>query len=727
MPGSSSSENLPGGSTSSSPRHRLSSIARLASPVPSGSGAGTPALHQVPTPSQLNPDAQSPLAGNEDNHSSFLGPGRSALAAALEGAYGRSPPRFGTPPVRAFSPPTPAAAPHNAERNSNYGSFNTRSPLDTLGPNEDPDVVRRHLVYSPNIEAVDERLVAGRGSLTHRGKLSSTELRHKSSASDSLDDDEFSSLQLQGGDMTRGVYRWAEEADAKSALGGRGKRSKSFNVIRPEPESDELDIHNIKVPGGFRRNFLRRTAGSPQSRSKARGDMEGGSSSNQSQRRPNLFTENFIQFLTLYGHFAGEDLEEDDEALKPNEFFVSDAAAEAGYFDEQSDGESDREPGEGSALLTPKTPGGRRRKPRESPAEQSPLGAAIVLTKAFIGTGVLFLPKAYLNGGFLFSNLVLLSVAALSYYCYVLLVKCRLKIEGSFGDIGGKVYGENMRRVILMSVVISQIGFVAAYIVFVSENLQAFVLAVSDCKVLIDIKYFILGQIAIFLPLSLVRNIKGLSATAYIANVFITLGLIYLYYYDIKTLTSNRGFADIVLFNSHDWTLFIGTAVFAFEGIGLIIPIQESMRKPTQFPQVLGIVMVIITVILISIGSLSYGAYGSATKTVIILNLPQDDKFVNAIQFLYALAIMLSTPLQLFPAIRIMETEWFARSGKYNPYIKWQKNIFRFFVVLLASAIAWVGAGDLDKFVSVIGSFACIPLVYIYPVRGDYPIQGNSS
>jgi len=30
---------------------------------------------------------------------------------------------------------------------------------------------------------------------------------------------------------------------------------------------------------------------------------------------------NFIEFLTLYGHFAGEELEEDDEDLEPDEYF----------------------------------------------------------------------------------------------------------------------------------------------------------------------------------------------------------------------------------------------------------------------------------------------------------------------------------------------------------------------------------------------------------------------
>ena len=228
-------------------------------------------------------------------------------------------------------------------------------------------------------------------------------------------------------------------------------------------------------------------------------------------------------------------------------------------------------------------------------------------------------------------------------------------------------------------------------------------------------------QMAVFLPFSLMRDISKLAITALIADGLILMGLLYLYYYDILTIARNHGVADIINFNSRDWTLFIGTAIFTFEGIGLIIPIQESMRRPKDFPWVMGGVMIIITIVFISMGALSYAAYGSKTETVVILNLPQDDPFVNAVQFMYSLAILLSTPLQIFPAIRITETELFTRSGKYNPYIKWQKNVFRFFVVMLCAAIAWGGADDLDKFVALVGSFACVPLVYIYPVRNGLP------
>jgi proton-coupled amino acid transporter len=141
------------------------------------------------------------------------------------------------------------------------------------------------------------------------------------------------------------------------------------------------------------------------------------------------------------------------------------------------------------------------------------------------------------------------------------------------------------------------------------------------------------------------------------------------------------------------------------------------MKDPKKFPKVLGGVMIIITVIFLSAGALSYAAFGSKTKTVVLLNMPQDNKFVNGVQFIYSLAILLSTPLQIYPAIEITSQQLFSRTGKYNPYVKWKKNFFRFFVVLVCACLAWAGAGDLDKFVSLVGSFACIPLVFIYPVR----------
>lgn len=57
-----------------------------------------------------------------------------------------------------------------------------------------------------------------------------------------------------------------------------------------------------------------------------------------------------------------------------------------------------------------------------------------------------------------------------------------------------------------------------------------------------------------------------------------------------------------------------------------------------------------------------------------------------------------------------MENGIFSRSGKHSTKVKWEKNSFRMAVVVGCSVVAWVGAADLDKFVSLIGSVAwCVP------------------
>ncbi|KAK5656300.1 hypothetical protein OQA88_4680 [Cercophora sp. LCS_1] len=677
---------------------RAESIARLASPIPSQN-------HGATTPSPGEELESNPLIPLPGPGSHTAGPGISALAAALSNSIGTSPPRFGTPPVRPLSPVPAAAQLPVSGTPTNYGSFDSRSrafPGGVAGAYEDPEIVKRHLVQPGDAASED----AGWRNVSDGSK-------GKQPAEDE-DAEEFSSLKLQGGDITRPIYKWTEEVDQRNKI----QRSKSFSVPRPEPENEVLDINTIKVPGGFRRNYLRRAVRD----SSVHPNPELGEGS-RSTPPPPLFTNSFLEFLSLYGHFAGEELEEDDEALKPGEYFASGSSEGDYYSDEGSDDE--REPMEDSTLLTPSRRK-RRRKPRGGSGTNSPMGAALLLLKSFVGTGVLFLPRAYLNGGMVFSNLVLLFVAALSYYCFVLLVTTRLKVDGSFGDIGGILYGKWMRTLILTSIVISQIGFVAAYIVFTSENLQAFILAVSDCKTLIPIKWLIIMQMLVFLPFSLLRDIGKLGFTALIADAFIVIGLAYLFYYDIFTL-STQGLSDIIMFNKKDWTLFIGTAIFTFEGIGLIIPIQESMKQPEKFPKVMFAVMVIITTLFTVMGAFSYAAYGSKTETVVLLNLPQDDKFVNGVQFLYSLAILLSTPLQIFPAIRITENALFTKSGKYNPYIKWQKNVYRFFVVAVCALIAWGGADNLDKFVALVGNFACIPLVYIYPPMLHYKAVAKSA
>jgi solute carrier family 36 (proton-coupled amino acid transporter) len=104
-------------------------------------------------------------------------------------------------------------------------------------------------------------------------------------------------------------------------------------------------------------------------------------------------TRSFVSFLELYGSFAGEDLaeSEDETAIESDE-------------DEES-----RLVGEARPLL------GRRKSSRRAkkPGDASTTKSFFTLLKASIGTGIMFLPKAFNNGGILFSSITLVIVASI--------------------------------------------------------------------------------------------------------------------------------------------------------------------------------------------------------------------------------------------------------------------------------------------------------------------------
>lgn len=68
--------------------------------------------------------------------------------------------------------------------------------------------------------------------------------------------------------------------------------------------------------------------------------------------------------------------------------------------------------------------------------------------------------------------------------------------------------------------------------------------------------------------------------------------------------------------------------------ISSVIPITQSMKEPKKFPGVLSGVMLVVAILFGGAGAVGYMAYGSDIQTVVLVNLPQDDKFVQAVQFL---------------------------------------------------------------------------------------------
>lgn len=82
-------------------------------------------------------------------------------------------------------------------------------------------------------------------------------------------------------------------------------------------------------------------------------------------------------------------------------------------------------------------------------------------------------------------------------------------------------------------------------------------MAVTDCATNFSVPFFILVQLVVFLPSALVRNLAKLSTTALVADAFILAGLVYIFASELSTI-SDKGVAQIQMFNPRDFPLFIG-------------------------------------------------------------------------------------------------------------------------------------------------------------------------
>jgi proton-coupled amino acid transporter len=536
---------------------------------------------------------------------------------------------------------------------------------------------------------------------------------------------EDSSLKLQGGDMHRDLFKldrtarmghrrahtfhYPADPATLIAAGPSGSGSNSghegdgfYGAVGGDGDPT-LSVPEQLMPGGFRRQYVIQRQQALQRRRRS-----------VAARMP--VTRNFIEFLELYGSFAGEDLNDsdDEDAIIDDEDEEIARAAEAEAADSATSNE--RRP-----LLGHK-PSTRSLAPRAANATLS--GTFFTLLKAFIGTGIMFLPKAFYNGGILVSSLTMIFISCVTMLAFHLLLECKRRVVadghgGGYGDIGAAVLGRRMRTIILGSVTLSQLGFVCTGLVFVAENLAVFLRAVmpEHNSAPLSIASLVLLQLIVLIPLSFIRQISKLGFAAIIADVFILLGVGYMYWYCTGTLATLGINETVVAFNPAKYTLMIGAVIFTFEGIGLILPIEASMAQPEKFERLLGIVMLLITILFTSVGALCYATFGSETETEILSNFPQDSRLVNCVQFLYSLAVLFGNPVQFFPALRILEAKAFGihRSGRRSWRTKWKKNAFRTALLFVCAGVAIAGSASLDRFVSLIGSVACVPLVYVYP------------
>ena len=103
--------------------------------------------------------------------------------------------------------------------------------------------------------------------------------------------------------------------------------------------------------------------------------------------------------------------------------------------------------------------------------------------------------------------------------------------------------------------------------------------------------------------------------------------------------------------------LYMGTAIYAFEGIALVLPLQREMKEPEALGGKLGVMnagMAIVAAMNTAIGFYGYLKYGDQVKGTITLNLPNDQPLYQYCKLMFASTIFLSYAIQYYVPFRII-------------------------------------------------------------------------
>ena len=221
----------------------------------------------------------------------------------------------------------------------------------------------------------------------------------------------------------------------------------------------------------------------------------------------------------------------------------------------------------------------------------------------------------------------------------------------------------------------------------------------------------VLAWLAIMIPLILIRDITKFNIWIIISDVILVGLIVCLDVNAFIEIHENQSLGpDMQAFIPSTCLMLVGMALYAFEGVVLIIPIGDLTEKKEKYPLAINISMIITTFIYVTTGLIPYLAYGSETLALATLHLSKTSIFMQTMQLLYVATIIPTFILFTYPVVRIFE-----RIIGHQRHEVAYKNCLRISIVLFTSGMAYGFADHWDKVMSLLGALLGSLLGFFFP------------
>ena len=146
--------------------------------------------------------------------------------------------------------------------------------------------------------------------------------------------------------------------------------------------------------------------------------------------------------------------------------------------------------------------------------------------------------------------------------------------------------------------------------------------------------------------------------------------------------------------------------MFVFEGIGIILPMKQTMAEPKKFKAVVTTSIAIYGLFVIVYSYVALFGFGAIRSQLPLVteSLPRKSPTTSTIKLLYCAVSIITIPLQIYPVMNIVDG-----------YIKYGTAMSRLLIMTFCSGVALGFYNNLPHVIAVTGAISCTPLAFTLP------------
>ena len=344
--------------------------------------------------------------------------------------------------------------------------------------------------------------------------------------------------------------------------------------------------------------------------------------------------------------------------------------------------------------------------------------AGLFIVGEMAGAGVLALPKAVANAGWMGVVLIIV-IGILSAVCGVVLSDSWLILRSNFPEyrehvrypyavMGFHTYGKIGKYVVQFCINATLLGYCAVFILLASENLSNLIdLNLTSISSKSEYRVWLVICTAVVLPLTWLGTPKNFWPIALFAIISTSVALLLIV---IKIGVDFDGVAKSSPPTITSFFSAFAAITFALGGASAFPTFQCDMKQPSQFNSSLILGHIVVVLMYLPVSIVGFIAFGDDAKANIITNLSSTSGLTKCATALVTTHVLLGFIIILNPVSQQLE-EWLnVPKGRVTLKSCLVRSLFVLFILGLTQAIP-----NFDLFINLLGSSTTALLSFLFP------------